>query len=100
MCDHQFKSIAICRPGSSSQLVSILQTLNQEEELQDGSRNPINSLENTINKCFFLVESPTEDISSTVVRNRLSNNQQIYGYCHPAVVQYIQKHKLFIKKLK
>jgi nicotinate (nicotinamide) nucleotide adenylyltransferase len=94
-CGQHFKSIAICRPGYSSQLISFLQSQAQEDEQQDSSHEQFNYLENTINKCFYLVESPTEDISSTVVRNRLLKGLNIDSYCHPEVVRYIQQNNLF-----
>jgi nicotinic acid mononucleotide adenylyltransferase len=94
-CGQHFKSIAICRPGYSSQLISFLQSQAQENEQQDSSHEQFNYLENTINKCFYLVESPTEDISSTVVRNRLLKGLNIDSYCHPEVVRYIQQNNLF-----
>lgn len=35
------------------------------------------------------------DISSTEVRQRLANNQDVSDYVHPEVIRYIQKHNLY-----
>lgn len=35
------------------------------------------------------------DISSTEVRQRLANNQDVSDYVHPEVIRYIKKHNLY-----
>ena len=35
------------------------------------------------------------DISSTEVRQRLANNEDVSDYVHPEVIQYINEHHLY-----
>lgn len=42
------------------------------------------------------INTPLIDISSTEIRKRLANNEDVCKLLHPAVLDYIRKHKLYI----
>lgn len=47
-----------------------------------------------------VIQTPLVDISSSEIRNKLATGNDITGMLHPAVVDYIRKHKLYNLKVK
>ena len=43
----------------------------------------------------FYKTNPTEDISSTCIREKIMNNEDVSKYVSPEVMQYINKEKLY-----
>ena len=80
----------VSRPGcASSQLPARLPDLARRMV-----RPPIDQLSRP-DPSIILVDAPTADVSSTVVRERCALRQSIAGMVEPAVEQHIEQHGLY-----
>ena len=58
------------------------------------ARPPIDAVDK-IDPLIILIDAPTTDVSSTAIRDRLSNGESIDGLVQPGVQQHIEQHGLY-----
>ena len=61
----------------------------------DGLRGKL-SPEHIANLKKNMLDTPMLEISSTQMRKRLANDEDVSAFLHPAVLNYIRKQKLYI----
>jgi nicotinate-nucleotide adenylyltransferase len=87
--------VVVARPGHRiDALASRLPDLTPRMRAADGHRPTLtNTVEGT--PAIFLLEAPTPDVSSTMVRDRLRRGESITGLVPPLVEAHILQHRLY-----
>jgi len=63
--------------------------------LADRMRNTPDRAANDRNTLIFLLQAPTPDVSSTIVRERLRRGEPVTGFVPPLVETHILQHRLY-----